>query len=60
MSNDQVQDFIEECRGMSEEQIIAAHYADYYDAIKPYVRKAFEQMGIAQHEVDGWVYRNIK
>ena len=60
MSDDLTESIIAQCQGMSEEQIIAAHYADYYAAIKPYVRKAFEQMGIAQHEVDGWVYRNIK
>jgi hypothetical protein len=45
---------------MSEDEIIAAHHADYYDKTKPHVRKAFEQMGIAEHEVSAWVYRNIK
>jgi hypothetical protein len=60
MTDAQARRLVEECKGMSDEEIVAAHYADYYDKTKPHVRKAFEQMGIAEHEVSAWVYRNIK
>jgi hypothetical protein len=60
MSDDPVRDFIRDCEGMSEEEIIAVYHAAYFEKAKPHVRKAFEKMGIAAHEVDDWVYRNIK
>lgn len=60
MTDAQVRRLVQECKGMSDEEIIAAHHADYYDAAKPHVRAAFEQMGIAEHEVAAWVRRNIK
>lgn len=60
MTDAQARRLVEQCKGMSEEQIIAAHHADYYDKAKPHVRAAFEQMGIAAHEVAAWVQRNIK
>lgn len=49
---------MEDCKGMTEAEIIAAHYADYYDETKPHVREAFAQMGIEEHKVVAWVYRN--
>jgi hypothetical protein len=60
MADDRTRRLVEECKGMSDDEIIAAHHADYYDETKPHVRKAFEQMGIAEHEVSAWVYRNVK
>jgi hypothetical protein len=60
MADAQTRRLVEECKGMSEDEIIAAHHADYYDETKPHVRKAFDQMGIEEHEVSAWVYRNIK
>lgn len=60
MTDAKVRSLIEECEGLSEEQIIAAYHADYYDKAKPHVRAAFEQLGIAAHEVAAWVQRNIK
>jgi hypothetical protein len=60
MADDQTRHFIEECKGMSDDEIIAAYHADYYDETKPHVRKAFEQMGIEEHEVSAWVYRHVK
>jgi len=60
MADEQTRHLVDECKGMSEDEIIAAHHADYYDGTKPHVRKAFEQMGIAEHEVSAWVYKNIK
>lgn len=58
MSDAQTSRLVEACKGMSEDEIIAAHYADYYDETKPHVRKAFAQLGIEEHEVAAWVYRN--
>ncbi|MCI0736792.1 MAG: hypothetical protein L0Y50_11080 [Beijerinckiaceae bacterium] len=55
MADDQTRHFIEECKGMSEDEIIAAYHADYYDETKPHVRNAFDQMGIEEHEVSAWV-----
>ncbi len=60
MTDDPVRDFIEECQGMSDAQIIAAHHAEYYDEQSPHVRQAFAQMGIDEHEVAAWVRLNIK
>ena len=60
MTDDQARRIVEDCKGMSEDEIIAAYHADYYDQNKPHVRAAFEQMGIAAHEVTAWVQRNIK
>ena len=60
MTDAKVRSPIEECEGLSDEQIIAAHHADYYDKAKPHVRAAFEQLGIAEHEVSAWVQRHIK
>lgn len=60
MIDAQTSRLVEACKGMSEDEIIAAHYAAYYDKTKPHVRKAFAQMGIDEHEVAAWVYRNIK
>ncbi len=60
MSDEQARRLVEEWKGMSDEQIIAAYHADYYDKTKPHVREAFERMGIAEREVSAWVQRNIK
>jgi hypothetical protein len=60
MTDDHVRDLIGECQGMSHEEILAAYHVDYYDDAKPYVRQAFEQMNIDEHEVSAWVQRNIK
>lgn len=60
MIDEQTRRLVDACKGMSEDDIIAAHHADYYDETKPHVRKAFEQMGIDKHAVAAWVYRNIK
>lgn len=45
---------------MSDEEIIAAYHADYYDETKPHVRETLTQMGIDEHEVSAWVQKNIK
>ena len=55
MTNDPGRDFIRDCQGMSHEQITAAYHADYYDDAKAHVLKAFEEMGIEEHEVAAWV-----
>ena len=60
MDDELTRGLIDDCQGMSQEQIIAAHHADYFDNTKPHVRAAFEQMGIDEHEVSQWVRRNIK
>ena len=60
MDDELTRGLIDDCQGMSQEQIIAAHHADYFDNTKPHVRVAFEQMGIDEHEVSQWVRRNIK
>lgn len=60
MIDAQTSRLVDACKGMDEDEIIAAHHTDYYDETKPYVRKAFDQMGIDEHEVSAWVYRNIK
>ena len=60
MIDAQTSRLVESCKGMSEDEIIAAHHADYYDETKPHVRKAFAELGIEEHEVAAWVYRNIK
>lgn len=60
MTDDLTRRFIQDCQGMSQEDIIAAYHTDYYDDARPHVRRAFEAMGIAAHEVSDWVYRNIK
>lgn len=60
MADAQTRRLVEECKGMAQDEIIAAYHADYYDETKPHVRNAFEQMGIDEHEVSAWVYRNIK
>jgi hypothetical protein len=48
---------VEACKGVREDQIIAAHHAGYYDETKPHAREAFEQIGIDELEVAAWVYR---
>ena len=53
-------EFIEECAGMTHDQIIAGHHSDYYDATMPWIKHAFEAMGIEDHEVSVWVTKNIK
>ena len=60
MTDDSVRDFINDCQGMSREEIIAEYHADYYDEARPYVRQAFKQMNIDEHEVTAWVQANIK
>lgn len=60
MTDDQTRRIVEECKGMSDDEIIAAYHADYYDETRPHIRKALEQMGIAEHEVSAWVQKNIK
>jgi hypothetical protein len=60
MVDAQTRRLVEACEGMSEDEIIAAYHADYFDETKPHVREAFAQMGIDEHEVSAWVYRNIK
>jgi hypothetical protein len=60
MTDEQTRHIVEECKGMSDDEIIAAYHADFLDKTKPHVREAFAQMGIDEHEVSAWVQRNIK
>jgi hypothetical protein len=60
MPDDPARAFIADCQGMSEDEIIATYHAAYYDDAKPHVRRAFEQLGIEEHEVSAWVQRHIK
>lgn len=60
MTDELVRRIVEHCKGMSDDEIIAAYYAEYYDKAKPHVRKALGQMGLDEHDVSAWVYRNIK
>ncbi len=60
MTDELVRRIVEQCEGMGDDEIIAAYYADYYDEAKPHVREALDQMGIDEHDVSAWVYRNIK
>jgi hypothetical protein len=60
VTDDPTRAFIADCQGMSEDEIIAAYHADYYDDAKPHVRKAFAQLGIEAHEVSAGVQRHIK
>lgn len=60
MSDELRRSLIEDCQGMSEEEIIATYHTEFFDEEQPHVRAAFEEMGIDEHEVTQWVQRNIK
>ena len=60
MSVELIQSFIQECQGMSQDEVIATYHTEFFDEAQPHVRAAFEEMGIDENEVTQWVQRNIK
>lgn len=53
-----VQEILEDCSQLAEDEIIEKYYGDF--CVDKDVQQAFKIMCISDHEVDQWIYLNIK